>query len=167
MKHTDGLWLETARRVAEEYKDIEFEDRIVDNMCMQLVQKPELYDVLVLENLYGDIVSDLAAGLVGGLGVAPGANIGPEGAVFEATHGSAPKYKGLNKVNPTAVILSGMLMLRHLKENDAANRLERSVAEVIAEGKQVTYDLKPDRNDPSAVGTREMSEAIVRKLQGK
>jgi isocitrate dehydrogenase (NAD+) len=166
MKHTDGLWLETARRVAEQYKDIEFEDRIVDNMCMQLVQKPELYDVLVLENLYGDIVSDLAAGLVGGLGVAPGANIGPEGAVFEATHGSAPKYKGLNKVNPAAVILSGMLMLRHLKENDAANRLERAVADVIAEGKYVTYDLKADRNDPTAVGTREMADAIIARLKG-
>jgi isocitrate dehydrogenase (NAD+) len=164
MKHTDGLWLQTARQVAEQYKDIEFEDRIVDNMCMQLVQKPELYDVLVLENLYGDIVSDLAAGLVGGLGVAPGANIGPEGAVFEATHGSAPKYKGLNKVNPTAVILSGMLMLRHLKELDAANRLERAVANVIAEGKQVTYDLKADRNDPTAVGTREMADAIIARL---
>ncbi len=167
MKHTDGLWLATARRVAEQYKEIEFEDRIVDNMCMQLVQKPELYDVLVLENLYGDIVSDLAAGLVGGLGVAPGANIGPEGAVFEATHGSAPKYKGLNKVNPTAVILSGMLMLRHLKELDAANRLEKAVADVIAEGKSVTYDLKADRNDPTAVGTREMAEAIIRKLARK
>jgi isocitrate dehydrogenase (NAD+) len=164
MKHTDGLWLQTARQVAEQYKDIEFEDRIVDNMCMQLVQKPELYDVLALENLYGDIVSDLAAGLVGGLGVAPGANIGPEGAVFEATHGSAPKYKGLNKVNPTAVILSGMLMLRHLKELDAANRLEQAVANVIAEGKQVTYDLKADRNDPTAVGTREMADAIIARL---
>ena len=117
-------------------------------MCMQLVQKPELYDVLVLPNLYGDIVSDLAAGLVGGLGVAPGANIGPDGAVFEATHGSAPKYKGQNKVNPTAVILSGMLMLRHLGETDAADRLEKAVADVIAEGKHVTYDLKPNRNDP-------------------
>jgi isocitrate dehydrogenase (NAD+) len=167
MKHTDGLWLETARRIAEEYADIEFEDRIVDNMCMQLVQKPELYDVLVLENLYGDIVSDLAAGLVGGLGVAPGANIGPDGAVFEATHGSAPKYKGQNKVNPTAVILSGMLMLRHLKEADAANRLEKAVADVIVEGKSVTYDLKADRNDPTAVGTREMADAIIRKLEGK
>jgi isocitrate dehydrogenase (NAD+) len=167
MKHTDGLWLQTARQVAEQYKDIEFEDRIVDNMCMQLVQKPELYDVLLLENLYGDIVSDLAAGLVGGLGVAPGANIGPDGAVFEATHGSAPKYKGLNKVNPTAVILSGMLMLRHLKEHDAANRLEQAVADVISEGKHVTYDLKPDRNDPTAVGTREMADAIIRKLQNK
>jgi isocitrate dehydrogenase (NAD+) len=121
--------------------------------------------VLVLENLYGDIVSDLAAGLVGGLGVAPGANIGPEGAVFEATHGSAPKYKGLNKVNPTAVILSGMLMLRHLKEHDAANRLEQAVANTIAEGKHVTYDLKPDRNDPTAVGTREMADAIIAKLR--
>ncbi len=166
MKHTDGLWLETARRVAKDYQTIEFEDRIVDNMCMQLVQKPELYDVLVLENLYGDILSDLAAGLVGGLGVAPGANIGPEGAVFEATHGSAPKYKGQNKVNPTAVILSGMLMLRHLKEHDAASRLEKAVADVIAAGKQVTYDLKADRNDPTAVGTREMAQAICDRLRG-
>lgn len=165
MKHTDGLWLEVARKVATEYPAIEFEDRIVDNMCMQLVQKPELYDVLVLENLYGDIVSDLAAGLVGGLGVAPGANIGPDGAVFEATHGSAPKYKGQNKVNPTALILSGMLMLRHLGETDAANRLEKAVAHVIAEGKSVTYDLKPHRDDPTAVGTREMAEAICKKLK--
>ncbi|HVC98017.1 MAG TPA: isocitrate/isopropylmalate dehydrogenase family protein [Pirellulales bacterium] len=164
MKHTDGLWLEVARNVAKQYADIEFEDRIVDNMCMQLVQKPELYDVLVLENLYGDILSDLAAGLVGGLGVAPGANIGPDGAVFEATHGSAPKYKGLNKVNPTALILSGMLMLRHLGELDAADRLEKAVAAVIAEGKSVTYDLKPHRDDPTAVGTREMTDAICAKL---
>jgi isocitrate dehydrogenase (NAD+) len=167
MKFSDGLYLETSRRVAKEYPDIEFEDRIVDNMCMQLVQKPELYDVLVLPNLYGDIVSDLAAGLVGGLGVAPGANIGPSGAVFEATHGSAPKYKGLNKVNPTALILSGMLMLRHLAEEEASRRLERAVADVIAEGKHVTYDLKPRRDDPSAVGTREMAEAICQKLLRK
>lgn len=164
MKYTDGLWLEMAREVAKQYSDIEFEDRIVDNMCMQLVQKPELYDVLVLTNLYGDILSDLAAGLVGGLGVAPGANIGPNGAVFEATHGSAPKYKGLNKVNPTALILSGMLMLKYLGETDAARRLENAVAAVIAEGKYVTYDLKADRNDPTAVGTREMAEAICKKL---
>ena len=164
MKHSDGLFLATARKVAQEFPDIEFEDRIVDNMCMQLVQKPELYDVLVLPNLYGDILSDLAAGLVGGLGVAPGANIGPDGAVFEATHGSAPKYKGQNKVNPTALILSGMLMLRHLKETDAADRLEKAVAAVIAEGKDVTYDMKPNRDDPTAVGTREMAEAICRKL---
>jgi isocitrate dehydrogenase (NAD+) len=164
MKHTDGLWLEVARNVAKQYSDIEFEDRIVDNMCMQLVQKPELYDVLVLQNLYGDILSDLAAGLVGGLGVAPGANIGPNGAVFEATHGSAPKYKGQNKVNPTALILSGMLMLEHLGEADAARRLENAVADVIAEGKSVTYDLKADRNDPTAVGTREMADAICKKL---
>jgi isocitrate dehydrogenase (NAD+) len=165
MKHTDGLWLEVARNVAKEYGDIEFEDRIVDNMCMQLVQKPELYDVLVLQNLYGDIVSDLAAGLVGGLGVAPGANIGPKGAVFEATHGSAPKYKGQNKVNPTALILSAVLMLRHLGEKAAANRLEKAVAQVIREGKQVTYDLKDDRNDPTAVGTREMTDAIIARIK--
>lgn len=164
MKYSDGLFLEEARKVAAEYSDIEFEDRIVDNMCMQLVQKPELYDVIVLPNLYGDIVSDLGAGLVGGLGVAPGMNVGPDGAIFEATHGSAPKYKGMNKVNPTAVILSGMLMLRHLKENDAADRLERAVATVIAEGKNVTYDLKPHREDPTAVGTQEMAEAICRAM---
>jgi isocitrate dehydrogenase (NAD+) len=164
MKFSDGLFLATARKVAQEFPNIEFEDRIVDNMCMQLVQKPELYDVLVLPNLYGDIVSDLAAGLVGGLGVAPGANIGPNGAVFEATHGSAPKYKGLNKVNPTALILSAVLMLKHLKETDAAARLEKAVAAVIAEGKFVTYDMKADRNDPTAVGTREMAEAVCRKL---
>jgi isocitrate dehydrogenase (NAD+) len=165
MKYTDGLFLATARKVADQYSDIEFEDRIVDNMCMQLTQKPELYDVLVLPNLYGDIVSDLCAGLVGGLGVAPGANIGPHGAVFEATHGSAPKYKGLNRVNPTALILSGMLMLRHLGEDAAAERLEAAVAAVIAEGQHVTYDLKPRRDDPTAVGTQEMAAAICEKLQ--
>ena len=167
MKYTDGLFLAVARQVAKEFPDIAFEDRIVDNMCMQLVQKPELYDVLVLPNLYGDILSDLAAGLVGGLGVAPGANIGPHGAVFEATHGSAPKYKRLNKVNPTALILSAVLMLRHLDEREAADRLERGVAAVIAEGRDVTYDMKPDRNDPTAVGTREMAAAICRKVTAR
>ena len=166
MKYTDGLYLEHSRRVAKEFPDIEFEDRIVDNMCMQLAQKPELYDVIVLPNLYGDILSDLAAGIVGGLGVAPGLNVGPNGAVFEATHGSAPKYKGQNKVNPTALILSGMLMLRYLKETDAADRLEQAVAAVIAEGKDVTYDMKADRDDPSAVGTQEMADAICAKMQG-
>lgn len=165
MKFSDGLFLEVARQVANDYPDIEFDDRIVDNMCMQLVQKPELYDVLVLPNLYGDILSDLCAGMVGGLGVAPGGNIGELGAVFEATHGSAPKYKGLNKVNPTALILSGELMLRHLGEYDAADRLDRAVSDVIAEGKNVTYDLKPNRDDPTAVGTAEMADAIIAKLQ--
>jgi len=164
MKFTDGLWLEVARGVAKAYPDLEFEDRIVDNMCMQLVQKPELYDVLVLPNLYGDILSDLCAGLVGGLGVAPGANIGPETAVFEATHGSAPKYKGLDKVNPTALVLSGVLMLEYLGEKDAAARLERAVAATIAEGRSVTYDLKANRDDPTAVGTREMGQDIIREL---
>ena len=164
MKHSDGLYLATAQRVAKEFPDIQFDDRIVDNMCMQLVQTPEAYDVLVLPNLYGDILSDLAAGLVGGLGVAPGANIGPNGAVFEATHGSAPKYKGLNKVNPTALIWSEALMLKHLGETDAAARLERAAAAVIAEGKSVTYDMKPSRTDPTAVGTREMADAICQKL---
>ncbi len=165
MKFSDGLFLEVAREVAKKYPEIEFEDRIVDNMCMQLVQKPELYDVLVLPNLYGDILSDLCAGLVGGLGVAPGANIGTNGALFEATHGSAPKYKGLNKLNPVAMILSGVLMLQHLGETEAARRLEKAVADVIREGKDVTYDLKKDRNDPTAVGTREMGQAIIKKLR--
>jgi isocitrate dehydrogenase (NAD+) len=161
MKFSDGVFLEMARKVATEFRDIQFEDRIVDNMCMQLVQKPELYDVIVTPNLYGDIISDLCAGLVGGLGVAPGANIGDNAAVFEPTHGSAPKYAGKNKVNPTAAILSGVMMLRHLGELDAARRLENAVAKVISEGKRVTYDLKPTPDDPSAVGTMEMAEAIV------
>ena len=165
MKHTDGLFLEVARDVASEYDgDIEFEDRIVDNMCMQLVQKPELYDVMVMPNLYGDIVSDLCAGLVGGLGMAPGGNIGEKGAVFEATHGSAPKYKGQNKVNPTALLLSAVLMLRHIEEREAADKLETAIAKVIAEGKDVTYDMKPDRNDPTAVGTSEMGDAIIKAM---
>jgi len=165
MKFTDGLWLEVSREVAKKYPDIEFEDRIVDNMCMQLIQKPELYDVIVLPNLYGDIISDLCAGLVGGLGVAPGANIGDKGAVFEATHGSAPKYKGQNKVNPTALILSGMLMLRYLGKMAEADKLEAAVAAVVAEGKDVTYDMKADRNDPTAVGTSEMADAIIKKIK--
>jgi isocitrate dehydrogenase (NAD+) len=161
LKYSDGLFLEVSREVAKSYPDIEFEDRIVDNMCMQLVQKPELYDVLVLPNLYGDIISDLGAGLIGGLGVAPGANIGEGGAVFEATHGSAPKYKGQWKMNPTALILSGVLMLEHLGETAAAKRLEDAVAKVIKEGKSVTYDMKPNRDDPTAVGTLEMAKAII------
>lgn len=165
MKYTDGLWLETSREIAKKYPDIEFEDRIVDNMCMQLIQKPELYDVLVLPNLYGDILSDLCAGLVGGLGVAPGANIGDKGAIFEATHGSAPRYAGQNKVNPCALILSGVLMLRHLGKEKEANKLENAVADVIAEGKYVTYDMKPDRNDPTAVGTSEMADAIIKRIE--
>lgn len=164
MKYSDGLYLATAAKVAEDYPEIEFEERIVDNMCMQLTQKPELYDVIVLPNLYGDILSDLGAGLVGGLGMAPGMNVGPDGAVFEATHGSAPKYKGMNKVNPTALILSAMLMLRYLGEEEAADRLEKAIAAVIAEGKDVTYDLKPNRDDPTAVGTQEMAEAICRSM---
>lgn len=165
MKFSDGLFLSTARKVADQYKDIAFEDRIVDNMCMQLVQKPEDYDILVLPNLYGDVVSDLCAGLIGGLGIAPGANLGDGGiAIFEATHGSAPKYKGQDKVNPTAMLLSGVLMLEHLGEVQAAQRLEAAIAKVIREGKHVTYDLKNDRNDPTAVGTRAMGQAILRAL---
>jgi isocitrate dehydrogenase (NAD+) len=164
LKFSDGLFLEVAREVAKGYTDIEFEDRIVDNMCMQLVQKPELYDVMVLPNLYGDIVSDLCAGLIGGLGVAPGANIGEKGAVFEATHGSAPKYKGQWKLNPTALILSGVLMLEYLGEKDAADRLNKAVAKIISEGKDVTYDMKPHRDDPTAVGTLEMAKAIIKAM---
>ena len=164
MKFTDGLFLATAREVASGYPDIEFEDRIVDNLCMQLVGRPEEYDVLVLPNLYGDIVSDLCAGLIGGLGVAPGANIGEDCAVFEATHGSAPKYKGQNKVNPMAMMFSGVLMLRHLGEDAAADRLEKAIADVIAEGRSVTYDMKPTRDDPTAVGTSQVADAVIEKL---
>ena len=164
MKFTDGLFLSVFREVAQGYPDIEPWENLVDAVCMGLVQRPEEFDVLVMQNLYGDIVSDLTAGLVGGLGVAPGANIGHEAAVFEATHGSAPKYKGLNKVNPTAMILSGKLMLEYLGERAAAQRLDAAVAAVIAAGKHVTYDMKPDRNDPTAVGTAEYADAIIREL---
>jgi isocitrate dehydrogenase (NAD+) len=164
MKYSDGLFLEVSRQVAKDYPDIEFEDKIIDNMCMQLVQKPELYDVLVLPNLYGDIVSDLAAGLIGGLGLAPGANIGSECAVFEATHGSAPKYKGLNKVNPLAMMLSGVMMLRHLGEKAAADSLDRAIASVIQEGKNVTYDMKPTYDDPTAATTSGVADAIIAKM---
>jgi isocitrate dehydrogenase (NAD+) len=165
MKFTDGLFLDVFRDVAKDFPDIEPWETLVDALCMGLVQRPEEYDVLVLPNLYGDIVSDLTAGLVGGLGVAPGGNIGPDSAVFEATHGSAPKYKGQNKVNPTAMILSGKLMLEHLGEPDAAVRLERAVADVIRDGERVTYDMKASRDDPTAVGTSEYADAIIEKLQ--
>lgn len=191
MKFTDGLWYDVTRAVANSYKvkhewadlakgvapspnanvgkldagNITYMERLIDNMCMQLVQKPEQYDVLVMGNLYGDILSDLCAGLVGGLGVAPGANIGADGAIFEATHGSAPKYKGQNKVNPTALILSAKLMLEHLGEAKAAVKLEQAVADIIAEGKDVTYDMKADRNDPTAVGTQQMAEAICVRIK--
>ncbi len=160
MKLSDGLFLESCRTIAAQYEGrIAFEDRIVDNMCMQLVQKPELYDVLVLPNLYGDIVSDLCAGLVGGLGVAPGANIGIDEAVFEAVHGSAPKYAGLNKANPTALMLSGALLLRHIGEQAAAERVEEAVRAVIAEGRTVTYDLG------GSAGTSDFADAIVARLE--
>jgi len=164
LKLTDGLFLKTARAVASEYPDIAFNDRIVDNMCMQLVQRPEEYDVLVLPNLFGDIVSDLASGLVGGLGVAPGANIGDGLAVFEPVHGSAPKYAGQNKVNPTATIRSAVLMLRYLGETEAADRVDTAIRRVIAKGERVTYDMKPSRDDPSAVGTQQMADAIIEAL---
>src|SRR5438045_7228480 len=165
MKFSDGLFLRVAQEVAAENDDIEFDDRIVDNMCMQLVQRPEEYDVLVLPNLYGDVLSDLCAGMIGGLGLAPGANFGEGIAIFEPTHGSAPKYAGQNKVNPMAELLSGVLMLRHLEEHSAAGRLERALADVIAEGKSVTYDMKPSRDDPTAVGTSEVADAIIDKLE--
>jgi isocitrate dehydrogenase (NAD+) len=164
MKYTDGLFLHVAQEVAQEYPDIEFNDRIVDNMCMQLMQKPRDYDVLVMPNLYGDIVSDLVAGMVGGLGVAPSGNIGPDAAVFEPIHGSAPSHAGKNEANPTAMILSGALMLRHLGERDAAEKVERAVAGVIRDGQEVTYDLRPDRDPSKAASTTAMAEAIVARL---
>jgi isocitrate dehydrogenase (NAD+) len=164
MKFSDGLFLRTAQEVAKEYPDVQFEDRIIDNLCNQLVSRPEEYDVIVLPNLYGDIVSDLGAGMIGGLGMAPGGNIGDEFAVFEATHGSAPKYKGMNKVNPMALLLSGVMMLRHLGERDAADTVESAIAAVIEEGKSVTYDMKPSRDDPTAVGTSEVADAVIEKM---
>ncbi|MCM8783495.1 MAG: isocitrate/isopropylmalate dehydrogenase family protein [Candidatus Omnitrophica bacterium] len=166
MKFTDGLFLKTAEELSQEYKGkVDFDSVIVDNLAMQLVQRPENFDILVLPNLYGDIISDLCAGLVGGLGLAPGANIGEGIALFEPVHGSAPKYTGQNKINPSATILSGVLMLRYLGEMEAASKLEQAVAKVIKEGKFVTYDLKPQRNDPTAVGTLQMAEAICRAIK--
>jgi len=165
MKFTDGLFLQVAQEIAKEHPDIQFNDRIVDNMSMQLVQNPKEYDVIVMPNLYGDILSDLAAGLVGGLGLAPGANLGDEIALFEATHGSAPKYAGTNKINPMAMMLSGVMMLRHLGETYAANMLEGAIAETIREGRDVTYDMKAERNDPSAVGTSQVTHAVVARLE--
>jgi isocitrate dehydrogenase (NAD+) len=164
MKFSDGLFLSVARQVAERHPEIEFNDRIVDNVCNQLVTHPEDYDVLVLPNLYGDIVSDLCAGMIGGLGIAGGGNIGTHAAVFEATHGSAPGFKGLNRVNPTALILSGVYMLEHLGEADAARRIERALAAVIDRGEKVTFDLKPERDDPTAVGTIEFADAVIEEM---
>jgi isocitrate dehydrogenase (NAD+) len=164
MKFSDGLYLRVAQEVAAENTDIEFDERIVDNMSMQLVQRPEEYDVLVCPNLYGDVLSDLCAGMIGGLGMAPGANFGEGIAIFEPTHGSAPKYAGQNKVNPMAQMLSGVMMLRYLEEGEAADRLEAAIADVIREGANVTYDMKPTRDDPTAVGTSEVADAIVDKL---
>lgn len=164
MKFSDGLFLHCAEEVAKNYPEIEFEDRIVDNMCMQLIQKPELYDVLVMPNLYGDIVSDLVAGMIGGLGVAPGGNIGADGAVFEPIHGSAPTHAGKNVANPVAMLLSGAMMLRHLNEQDAAERVEGAVAKVIADGEKVTYDLRADRDQSKAAGTSDMADAIIAEL---
>jgi len=165
MKYTDGLFLAVSREVAADYPDIELEERLIDNLCMQLVRNPNQFDVLVLPNLYGDIVSDLCAGLVGGLGMAPGANIGDGVALFEPTHGSAPKYTGMNKVNPMAMLLSGMMLLRYLGETQRAQRLEKAIAGVIAEGKSVTYDLIPDAPE-RAVGTSQVADAVIAKLGG-
>jgi len=165
MKYSDGLFLSVAREVAKDYPDIEFQEALIDNLCMQLVRRPHEYDVIVAPNLYGDIISDLCAGLVGGLGLAPGANIGEGIALFEPTHGSAPRYKGQNKVNPMAMMLSGVLMLRHIGEVDAADRLENAIAAVIKEGKSVTYDMKERRDDPTAVGTSQVADAVIDKLR--
>ena len=165
MKFSDGLFLSVAREVSGEYPDIEFEDRIVDNMAMQLVKKPQQFDIIVCPNLYGDIISDLCAGLIGGLGLAPGANIGDDYALFEPTHGSAPKYKGQNRVNPMAMMLSGVMLLRHIGEKDSAGRLEQAIAAVIAEDKYVTYDLKPEAEQHQAVGTSQMTDAVIEKLK--
>jgi isocitrate dehydrogenase (NAD+) len=163
LKFSDGLFLDTAHEVAKEYNDIEFGDMLVDATCMELVRKPQMFDVLVLPNLYGDIISDLCAGLIGSMGVAPGANIGDEVAIFEPTHGSAPKYAGQNKANPVATMLSGVMMLRYLGEKDSADKLESAIAEVIAEGKNVTYDLKLD--PATAVGTSQVADAVIEKLK--
>jgi isocitrate dehydrogenase (NAD+) len=165
MKFSDGLFLAVAREVAKDYTDIEFQDALIDNLCMLLVRRPQEFDVIVAPNLYGDIISDLCAGLVGGLGLAPGANIGEGIALFEPTHGSAPKYTGQNKVNPMAMMLSGVLMLRHLGETKAADRLENAIAAVIREGKSVTYDMKLRRDDPTAVGTSQVADAVIKKLK--
>jgi len=165
MKYSDGLFLSVAREEASKYPDIEFQEALIDNLCMQLVRRPQEYDVIVAPNLYGDIISDLCAGLVGGLGLAPGANIGDEIALFEPTHGSAPKYTGQNRVNPMAMMLSGVMMLRHIGESEAADRLEGAIAAIIAEGKSVTYDMKPTREDPSAVGTSQVADAVISKLK--
>jgi isocitrate dehydrogenase (NAD+) len=164
MKFSDGLFLEVARAVAADYPQIEFHDVIVDNLCNQLITYPEDFEVIVLPNLYGDIVSDLCAAMIGGLGMAGGANIGTHAAVFEATHGSAPRYAGTNRMNPTALMLSGVYMLHHLGEHDAARRMETAIATVIRAGDTVTYDLKPSRDDPSAVGTSQFADAVIEEL---
>ncbi len=163
MKFTDGLYLSVAREVAKEYPQVEYDEVLVDALCMRLVRDPRIFDILVLPNLYGDIISDLCAGLVGGLGLAPGANIGDNAALFEPTHGSAPKYTGMNKVSPMAQMLSAVLMLRYLNEEQAADRMENAIAAVIAEGKDVTYDLRKDRNEPSAT-TSQVAVAVIRKM---
>jgi isocitrate dehydrogenase (NAD+) len=164
MKFSDGLFLEVAREVAADYPAIDFEDCIIDNLCNQLITYPEDFEVIVLPNLYGDIVSDLCAAMIGGLGVAGGANIGTDAAVFEATHGSSPTYAGKNRMNPTALMLSGVYMLDHLKETAAARALEHAIAAVIREGDKVTYDLKPSRTDPTAVGTSEFADAVIEEM---
>ena len=164
MKFSDGLFLEVAREVAADYPAIEFADCIIDNLCNQLITYPEDYEVIVLPNLYGDIVSDLCAAMIGGLGVAGGANIGTQAAVFEATHGSSPTYAGSNRMNPTAIMLSGVYMLDHLSEHAAARALEHAIAAVIRKGDKVTYDLKPSRTDPTAVGTSEFADAVIEEM---
>ena len=164
MKFSDGLFLKVAQDVAKEFPQVDFNDRIVDNMCMQLMQRPEDYDVLVMPNLYGDVLSDLTAGMVGGLGVAPSANIGEKAAIFEPIHGSAPTHAGKNEANPSAMILSGAMMLRHLGELQAAKAIEEAVAAIIEEGKLVTYDLRADRDRTKASGTSDMADAIIARM---
>jgi len=164
MRYTDGLFLEACRGVAAGYPDIEFDDRLVDNVCHQLVSHPAECDVLLLPIMYGDIVSDVGAGLVGGLGMAPGANVGDEAAVFEAVHGSAPRQAGRDRANPFALMLSGVMLLRHVGERDAADRLEAAIAAVVREGRSVTYDLMPTRDDPGAAATSRVTDAVIERL---
>ncbi|MDQ6878355.1 MAG: isocitrate/isopropylmalate family dehydrogenase [Candidatus Dormibacteraeota bacterium] len=166
MRCTDGLFLAEARKAAEAHPRITFEEARIDNLCMQLVTRPDQFDVLVLPNLYGDIVSDIGAGLIGGIGSAPGSNVGDDCMVFESAHGPARKYTGLDRANPTAVILSGAMLLRHIGQTVAADRVERAVADVIRQGIDVTYDVKWDRNDPGVVGTSRMADAVIERLEG-
>jgi isocitrate dehydrogenase (NAD+) len=166
MKFSDGLFLEVARRVAAQYPEIAFDDRIIDALCMELVQAPERFDVLVLPNLYGDIVSELGAGLIGGIGVAPGSHLGDDAAVFEATHGTAPRLAGRDRADLVGLMLSAAMMLRHLEEREAGDRLEEAIAGVLADGVDVTPDLRAPGDERPAVGTMRMAEAVAERVRG-